>query len=385
LAVFVLAVIFRAGAVESSTIDQKRSELDQIQSQINYYENLAQQKENQIGSLTAQIKKMNAEIKVTELNIQRTQMKINITELEIAKTKAEIKQKEKELAYQKSVLNEALRVIYEEGNAGFLESFLKAGTLSDLIDRSEYLDTVENKIEVTMAKIAEIKADLLAKKKDLDSKNADLHSLLVEHQESRDGLLVQKSAKNSLLSETQGQKAAYSRLVSKKQKEYEQSNAELKRLEEALNGGNGGGGGGYSVPFWPMYGYISVGFGACGCQAYFCGRCHTGVDIVAPFGSSIRAAKSGKVISTNDGCADYGSYSCGGGYGNNVRVRFDDGYVSIYGHMKRGSVRVHTGQQVTGGATVLGSEGSSGFSTGAHLHFEIRTSDWGTPVRPGLP
>lgn len=385
MAFFVIFFVFRAGGTQGSALDDKRAELDQISSQIDYYQHLAEQKEGQINSLEAQIKKMNAEIRVTELNIVRTQTKIVITQAEINETKAKIRQKNQELAYQKSVLDEALRVMYEEGNTGFLETFLKSETLSDLIDRTEYLDTVGAKIDHTMKIMAKIKAELQQKHKELASKKADLDSLLVEQQQSRSGLITQKAAKNSLLFRTQGQKAAYSRLVAKKQSEYEQSNAELKRLEESLNGGGGGGGSGYSVSSWPMYGYISVGFGACGCSAYFCGRCHTGIDIVAPFGSTIRAASSGRVIAVNTGCADYGSYSCGGGYGNHVRVKFDDGYVSIYGHMKRGSVRVHVGQRVTGGVTILGSEGSSGFSTGAHLHFEVRNSEWGSPVRPILP
>lgn len=385
LVIFLIALIFKINPASGSAIDDKRAEVDRLQGQIDYYQNLAAQKAKEINSLEAKIDKMNAEIKVTELNIEKTQAKIDVTQAEIDETKAKIKQKETELAYQKSVLDEALRVIYEEGNAGFLESFLTAETLTDLMDRTEYLDTVSNKIEITMEKIEGIKTELLAKKKELEGKKADLDSLLVEQKQSRDGLLVQKAAKDSLLAETQGQKSAFLALMKSRLDAWEQSNAELKRMEEALHDGPGGGGPGYSVPYWPMFGYISVGYGACGCEAYFCGRCHTGIDIVAPFGASVRAAKSGVVRDTINSCADFGSYSCGGGYGNRVIVEHSDGYVAIYGHLKRGSVRVSVGQSVTGGSTVLGSEGSSGFSTGPHLHFEIRNSMWGSPVRPSLP
>ncbi len=133
-----------------------------------------------------------------------------------------------------------------------------------------------------------------------------------------------------------------------------------------------------------MYGYISVGYGACGCELYFCNRCHTGIDIVASFGASVKPAKSGTVAGTVNYCYDYGDYDCGGGYGNHVKIRHSDGYISIYAHLKRGSVRVSNGQSVSGGSTVLGSEGSSGFSTGPHLHFEIRNPG-GASVRPILP
>jgi murein DD-endopeptidase MepM/ murein hydrolase activator NlpD len=374
LAVFVLVFIFKAGGAESSSIDQKRQELDQIQSQIDYYQNLAARKMTQINSLSAQIEKMEAEIKVTELNIQKTQKKIAITESEIVETKANIKQKEAELAYQKSVLNEALRVIYEEGNVGFLESFLKAGTLSDLIDRSEYLDTVENKIEITMAKIEEIKADLLAKKKDLDAKNADLHDDLAELNASRAVLADQRGIKGNLLVKTRGEQSIYNQQVASAKRAWENANTELKAMEEAAKGGdNAPSASGF---YWPLNGWISAGYGYS--NDYWAGVFHSGIDIVAPGGTSVRASKDGTVIAVQDGYGNTYPYSYI--YGNYVKIDHGGGFITVYGHLLRGHLRVHIGSHVSGGSTVIGFEDNSGFSTGNHLHFEVRYN--GTPTNP---
>lgn len=192
--------------VESATVDQ-------LQSQIDYYQNLIKQKKSQANSLQGQIESMNNQIYIAELNIQKYQKEIYIKEKEISDTQVKIKQKEKELAYQKSVLDESLRVIYEEGNAGFLESFLTAQTLSDLIDRTEYLDTVSNKVEVTMGKIAKIKSDLVAKKNDLKEKKNKLSSLLAEQRQTRESLILQKSSKDQLLVQTQGQEVQYKKII----------------------------------------------------------------------------------------------------------------------------------------------------------------------------
>ena len=112
------------------------------------------------------------------------------------------------------------------------------------------------------------------------------------------------------------------------------------------------------------------------------GKLHEGVDLCAGSGSPIYAARPGTVISVNQGCPSPGGYSsrCGGGYGNYVIVDHGDGMYSIYGHMLNG-IRVSQGQSVSRG-TVLGGMGSSGSSTGTHLHYGIY---YGIPMRGGKP
>ncbi len=94
----------------------------------------------------------------------------------------------------------------------------------------------------------------------------------------------------------------------------------------------------------------------------------------------VMAAADGTVQSAVDGNFDRCTTAdCpgGGGFGNFVSIRHDDGKVTFYGHLKNGSVRVSAGQRVSCG-TVLGKVGSSGFSTGPHLHFEPRVNNVGS-------
>ena len=112
---------------------------------------------------------------------------------------------------------------------------------------------------------------------------------------------------------------------------------------------------------WPVHGSISQ----------FASWYHMAIDIAAPYGTPIVAAKSGTVSMVSVGSYD-------GGYGNNLIINHGDGSTSHYAHMER--VNVSAGQSVVGGSTVIGWIGLSGRTTGPHLHFEIRRN--GVLVNP---
>jgi hypothetical protein len=140
----------------------------------------------------------------------------------------------------------------------------------------------------------------------------------------------------------------------------------------------------YNEGYRLNYGFDHAGGG---CRDYACGgTCydgHTGSDFGTPLGTTIVAAASGVVTATNDGCNDYGAVgnTCGGRCGNYVQVRHGDGSVSIYCHMRRGSLRVGTGAHVSCGQA-LGQSASSGSSSGPHLHFGHRSPGAGSSSDP---
>jgi murein DD-endopeptidase MepM/ murein hydrolase activator NlpD len=99
------------------------------------------------------------------------------------------------------------------------------------------------------------------------------------------------------------------------------------------------------------------------------GRLHAGVDLAAAYGTPIRAAGAGTVIAA--GPAE--------GYGNAVLIDHHNGYLTHYGHMSE--IKVKVGQQVTTGQ-YIGNEGSTGHSTGPHLHFEVHKGTYKNPIEP---
>jgi len=107
---------------------------------------------------------------------------------------------------------------------------------------------------------------------------------------------------------------------------------------------------------WPVHGIITQ----------FASWYHEALDLAAPYGTPIVAAKSGVVAEANTGGWNYG-------YGNDVVIDHGGGYKTLYGHME--AVNVSVGQQVVGGSTVIGWIGLTGRTTGPHVHFEIRQND----------
>lgn len=116
-------------------------------------------------------------------------------------------------------------------------------------------------------------------------------------------------------------------------------------------------------------------------------RKHNGIDLTGVGGNGdtyIIAAKSGTVITAHTGCfsTDNQEDHCGGGYGNYVMIQHNDGLYTFYGHMHENSIVVKEGESVTQGQ-VIGRMGTSGVSTGTHLHFEVRTGTTSdTAVQP---
>ena len=98
-------------------------------------------------------------------------------------------------------------------------------------------------------------------------------------------------------------------------------------------------------------------------------KSHDGVDVNSAYGTAIWSAAGGTVVTA-------GWY---GGYGNCVMVNHGNGYTTLYGHMS--SIAVSSGQSVSQGQ-VLGYVGSTGNSTGPHLHFEVRASSSGATINP---
>ncbi len=107
---------------------------------------------------------------------------------------------------------------------------------------------------------------------------------------------------------------------------------------------------------WPVHGIITQFF------SWY----HGALDLAAPYGTPIIAAKSGVVAEANTGGWNYG-------YGNDVVIDHGGGYKTLYAHME--AVNVSPGQQVVGGSTVIGWIGLTGRTTGPHVHFEIRIND----------
>jgi murein DD-endopeptidase MepM/ murein hydrolase activator NlpD len=347
------------------------ADINQTQQQLQEVDRQIQQQQSNLNSTKKKEKSIMNEINSIEKNIYQTEQDItNISdriaylENNIAETQQDIDKMQDNLDEQTSILKERLVYIYENGDSSYLEVLLAADDLKDFLTRNDMLGSIIQQDQDLIKSINQQKKELDLKKSGLEVKKRELVNIKASQETKKDSLAAQKDQKQDVLGNVQKEKAQYAKAVA----ELEQSSKELEAMIRRQQGG-GGPSIGTGIYTWPAPGYTAITspFGMRYHPILKTRKLHTGVDIGAPMSASIVAADSGKVI------------FCGWmtGYGQVVVIDHGGGKSTLYAHQSR--ILVSNGQSVNKGQTI-GKVGSTGWSTGPHLHFEVRVN--GTPVNP---
>lgn len=339
--------------------------------------------------------------------VQVLDEKIAVTREKISSLNDDIKEKQdaydkglSEVEDQFDALANRLRILYMSGNATDLEIIFGAKDFSDLIDKMELVKSLANsdkelisEIQTKLDELSTKKKSLEADKKDLETQQASLKSdqdefnkLISDNDEILKNLYASNSeAQNSLESaalQSDEIEAKISQYYAA-QKAAAEHAAQVSQSSSSSSSGSSSSGSSSSgsssviVPSgsgfaWPTPGFVSRS------SEWFEDRevyNHGGIDIAGAgiMGTPVVAAADGTVVATNSSCThNWGkSYSCGcgGGYGNYVMISHAGGKMTVYGHLT--SLTVSSGQSVSRGQ-VIGYVGSTGNSTGPHLHYECR-------------
>lgn len=349
--------------------------------------------------------------------VQVLDEKIAVTREKISSLNDDIKEKQdaydkglSEVEDQFDALANRLRILYMSGNATDLEIIFGAKDFSDLIDKMELVKSLANsdkelisEIQTKLDELSTKKESLEADKKDLETQQASLKSdqdefnkLISDNDEILKNLYASNSeAQNSLESAAlqsdeieakisqyyAAQKAAAEHAAQASQSSSSSgsssSSSSSSSSGSSSSGSSSSGSSSVIVPSgsgfaWPTPGFVSRS------SEWFEDRevyNHGGIDIAGAgiMGTPVVAAADGTVVATNSSCThNWGkSYSCGcgGGYGNYVMISHAGGKMTVYGHLT--SLTVSSGQSVSRGQ-VIGYVGSTGNSTGPHLHYECR-------------
>ena len=349
--------------------------------------------------------------------VQVLDEKIAVTREKISSLNDDIKEKQdaydkglSEVEDQFDALANRLRILYMSGNATDLEIIFGAKDFSDLIDKMELVKSLANsdkelisEIQTKLDELSTKKESLEADKKDLETQQASLKSdqdefnkLISDNDEILKNLYASNSeAQHSLESAAlqsdeieakiseyyAAQKAAAEHAAQASQSSSSSSSSSSSTSSSSSgsssSGSSSSGSSSVIVPSgsgfaWPTPGFVSLS------SEWFEDRevyNHGGIDIAGAgiMGTPVVAAADGTVVATNSSCThNWGkSYSCGcgGGYGNYVMISHAGGKMTVYGHLT--SLTVSSGQSVSRGQ-VIGYVGSTGNSTGPHLHYECR-------------
>lgn len=304
---------------------------------------------------------------ITTVNskIQAAEALCSELETQISDTEADIAEHEKLIEASTEKIKERMRANHEEGNASYLSVLLGAEGVDDFLSRLEKVNTILEYDKKTLAEYKTEKADLEAKKAELeDSKKLQEDTLATLKSDKAENERLASEAE-SYFSKLSNDKAAATAEYNKAKAAEEALDAQLQAMLAQIANQNSSqvtAAGEYMWPL-PAGGYISCYFG----DTDPGGRPHYAMDIAISAGTPIYASNDGSVVT-----ATWHS-----SYGNYIVLDHGNGKSTLYAHCS--GLAVSSGQSVSKGQ-VIGYVGSTGYSTGNHLHFEFRVN--GQKVNP---
>ncbi len=401
VAALLVCGVLSATASDISDLEKRKAELESQQEQdkqkLEKQNKAVEDQQTEVDKINEQIEGVSTEIRTCHQNI----IKI---EKSIATKQTQIDKANKKIDANMDVLRQRLKAIYIAGDVSSLEVILGAKDFSDFLDKLQVVQYVSNhdeelinKIQKQLNSISKEKKELEGDKEDLEeekstleTKQKELNTILEENKETLASLKSEADATQLNISLSEEELSGLSSEIQeyyRKQREalaaQQAAAAAAAQNDSGDESDSGSSGGSVSIDtgaatqidagsgwVWPTPGAytLTAEFGES--RSY---ESHGGIDIGASMGTAIYAANSGTVVSSNNSCNHVSSggnwCDCGGGYGNFVWILHDNGYETIYGHMT--TTAVGTGDRVSAGQ-LIGYVGSSGWSTGPHLHFELR-------------
>lgn len=362
----------------SATVDDLENQRNQLDDQKKDAENeLAGVKQEKSQTLS-EIEELSDKISDSETQLAKLNDEIKALETEIAENQKELEEAEKRYKEQQEALETRIVAQYKVGKTSYLDVLLKSKSLSSFISSyylvgkiAKYDEKLLNDIEEEQQKIEKTKAQL-------EEKNASIKSAKSEQQKTNTVLKNAQVQKNSKVAKLSAEEKAIQDKIEEYNAAIQQSEAKIQQAIEAVknsNTSNTGSGGGANKPLtggtleWPLpasyatYSRITSYFGPRKQPTAGASTNHGAIDIGVPLGTSVYSAEIGTVITAQ----------WYGGYGNFIMIKHDNGLVTAYGHLS--SIRVNVGQRVSRGQ-VIALSGSTGISTGPHLHFEVRLNPY---------
>lgn len=350
----------------SGAAQQRNQELEQIREQIDANRRELQRARRAERSVVGELRqidqtrdRLSAELRGLESRLRSVRKRQEATQIRVAALSRQLELRERQLAGR-------LRDINRSGRVGYIDVLLGAGDFGELVTRFHFFDRIVRADADLIQRTAQERQTWETMREELAEQRAEIETLVQKVGERRRSLRAQEETKRALLRRIERERTTFERLI----EELEEDSRRLEVLIPQLVPGTGPGGVGLrlGVAFlWPVRGPVVSGFGMRLHPILRIRRMHNGVDIAARWGSPIRAAGPGNVVYT-------GWF---GGFGKMVLIDHGSGVSTLYAHMSR--ILVRPGQRVASGE-VIGRVGSTGLSTGPHLHFEIRVN--GRPVDP---
>lgn len=333
-------------AVEPQVLAAAPSDLESARSEILRIQSQARTVQDKIDAIDEEAAAVRSALRIAQTEVKRTQGEIRVIRTRLA-------EKERMHSLLQARASAMAVELYKGGPTAQIEALLDSQSLADLDSMSEYSRNLSQEMNRIMVATGRVKSELEAERRDLQDKLAEAKEARNEQRDQAQHLSDLRRAQSLRLGRLKKEIAGAQAEVAATAARSSQISADL--------GGTVALGASASGFAWPIQGAITSGFGP------RWGGTHSGIDIDCVTGAAIRASKAGSVVS-----ATYDS-----GYGYHVVIDHGGGFASLYAHASE--LYVSGGTSVSQGETIAAC-GSTGQSTGDHLHFEIRVN--GTPQNP---
>jgi len=351
LAFIMIASFMTLGLVFGSN---ERDQLNNVQSEINKSQSKLAQGKKTENDLLGQIKTLEGQMLATQAEIDKIGSDINQTQAKIDGAQADLNDLESKLNEQNDNLDARLRAMYMNGNIGAIDVLLGSNSISDFMTNLDRIQMVYESDKEVIATLEEQHKIIDTQKQYLEGLQAQLVADKDKEAGKKETLKQNQNAIAAKKTEVAADNALLEKYIDSMTDEANRLIAEIlaKQSDSAYVGGDF---------LWPVPGYTRVTseFGYRIHPILKVKKLHTGIDIACPLGTKVVAANAGRVMMAgwNDS------------YGYVVMIDHGGGRVTLYAHnsvllVKEGDI-VARGQQIS-------KSGSTGMSTGPHMHFEVR-------------
>lgn len=357
-----LAAALLAPALLAPVSADYKSDWEQAEKELSEEKEKYEQIESSKDKAQAQKQSLKNQQSIILDQISQSIEQINQKELEISNQEQVIAEKQAEIDERWGDFKDRMQAMQVMHDSGAVAMITSAQSLYDLLTFSTTLQQVSEKDTEVLEEMNQQKAELEAEKQELEQAMAELESAKAALQDKSDQLSANIQAQDATISKLDADAKAQEQVVAEKQKLADEAEAAYEQwVQQNASSGSGVCAEGFIWPL-PGAGRVTTEFGADQWVNGVFSSGHKGIDIAIAGGTPIYAAHNGTVAATT------GHWS----YGNVVMIDNGDGISTLYAHMQSAAI-VSVGQTVTQGQ-VIGYVGSTGNSSGNHLHFEVRVN-----------
>ncbi len=343
-----------AGTNYDEQIDDLEGEKDQLEDRLDDMRDQKDDVKSNISQNLKEIRTLDGKIQEREGEIDELETRIRGLLTQIDYKKMELSDSENEYEAYMALFNKRLRAMYMNSDMDYMELMLTAQSISELAVRLDMVSYIAENDQKLLKDLNNTKILIRHQKYELELSEQEMRTKMQTVVDAKKELMDSSSQKQSIYDNLQDQYEALKKAVDEIEAEEKAVNDEIKRLqmERDYVGGE---------MAWPApgYYYVTSEFGQRFHPVLKRWKLHTGIDLRVPSGS--------KIVSANDGVVLIAKYNVA--YGNYIVVDHGGGISTLYAHNKK--LLVSAGQTVKRGQ-VISYSGSTGYSTGPHLHFEYR-------------